>query len=53
MEAVKKTDRGEKKIPKGAIEIYLVEATLQEVIDAAIAAFGKDHIHVFPGPRKK
>jgi hypothetical protein len=51
--AVEKTDQGEKKIPKGTIEIYLVEGTPQEVIDAAIAEFGKDHVHIFPDPGKK
>lgn len=51
--AVEKTDQGEKKIPKGTIEIYLVEGTPKEVIDAAIAEFGKDHIYIFPDPGKK
>jgi hypothetical protein len=30
-----------------------VEGTPKEVIDAAIAEFGKDHIHIFPDPGKK
>ena len=51
--AVEKTDQGEKKIPKGTIEIYLVDGTPQAVIDAAIAEFGKEHVHIFPDPGKK
>jgi hypothetical protein len=31
----------------------LVEGTPKEVIDAAIAEFGKDHIYIFPDPGKK
>jgi hypothetical protein len=30
-----------------------VEGTPKEVIDAAIAEFGKDHIYIFPDPGKK
>ena len=51
--AVEKTDQGEKKISKGTIEIYLVEGMPQEVIDAAIAEFEKDLVHIFPDPGKK
>jgi hypothetical protein len=51
--AADRVAQGEKKIPKGTIEIYLVEGTPQEVIDAAIAEFGEDHVHIFPDPGKK
>jgi hypothetical protein len=34
-------------VPAGGIEVYLEQGTLQDVIDAAEAKFGPDHVHIF------
>jgi hypothetical protein len=34
-------------VPAGGIEVYLEQGTPQDVIDAAEAKFGPDHVHIF------
>ena len=45
--AVIKEGGKEKPVPPGKIQVYLVEGTSKEVIDAAIEEFGKENVHTF------